>query len=1387
MSARNPGFLDHCILAPRRLALILGSVCLLLLAGTQSAWALYDVLYNGTIAYLATGANSTPGVTNPSGVAVDLLGDVYVADTGGNRIVEVSAAGVTAVLSISGLSPALNAPHQLTVDAAGNLYIADTGNNRIVKVDTSGNGTVVSTPSLTLSGPQGVAVDTSGDIYITDTGNNRVVKVTAGGTASVFATSSGVALTSLSSPKGIATDNYGNVYIVDTGNNRVVEVTTALVGSNITSAISSPSLSAPVSVSVGSNGNVYVVDGPDNDRIVLVRPQGGGYYDLLDDSNPEFNGVPSAVAQSANGSFYIADTENDDVDTFQINTAGFGHVTEGTSGTPLTLNFSIGLYTTLNSVSIYTTGTQTNDFTIAANSGSPCTNGTGGLVNCTVNVQFTPTAAGLRRGALVLSHTDQFPSTTTSNFVVPLFGYGDGPVAALSPGVASVVNAGTVSVGEPFQTAVDGAGNIYVTSYLNSTLLKIPAGGGAGTTVTIPALPSPTGLQNPTGLAIDGAGNLFIADYEHSRIVEVTPSGTSRVVTISGLSVGLSLPTALAFDGYGHLFVNDYGNGRIVVLTPDIINGDGTAGVADGYVYAIGGYTLGTDNSTGIAVDYSGNIYAPDESNNRVIEINPLGNESTVSLPGVGNLSGPLGVAVDPSGNLYVMDSGNARIIQKTTTGTVSVMKYSGPSLGQFIFGLAVDGGGNVLISDFVNNRLVLDNVGQSAWTFPNTKEGQTSTAQTTTVTNLGDQPLVFSANPAYTANFSENTSDTNLCTSDTSLTVSQTCDVSILFSPQSVGSLSANISVTDDTQNVASSTQQIAVSGTGLNPGDTTTTTQTNPALSSYSYGQPITISVHVADTTHTSTIPTGTVTFTDALTSTITPENLDSNGNATLLNNGVLNGIGTHSILAAYGGVSGSFLSSSTTISVAITQASTTVTGPGSALTLAAGQSGSATITITPQYSGTGVTMPSGSISYTIVNSSSATVSSGTATLTAGSTASTATVPIPNTLTPGSYTINVTYGGDTNYQSAAASPIALTVQQITPTITWSPSNSIAYGTSLSALLTATASSGGSSVAGTFAYTATASGGSPTPVGASTVLGAGTYTLQATFTPTNSGTYTTATSSVALTVGKVTPSVALTANNNPVILTGTVTFTAKASSSAGTPTGSVGFYDGTTLLSTVALAGGTAAYTTSSLAAGTHSVTAVYSGDSNFTSVTSTAVSELVQDFTISTPTSGSTSATVTPGGTATYTLDIGPSVGTVFPAPVTLSLSGLPPGATGTLSPTVLPAGSSLSSVTLTIQLPPQTARNNQKSSPMRSSPLILGLLILPFAQKLRRTGKRLSGKLTFLLMLIAGTAGFTAMTGCSSSNGFFAQQQQSYTITITATSGTLSHSTNVTLTVE
>jgi hypothetical protein len=203
------------------------------------------------------------------------------------------------------------------------------------------------------------------------------------------------------------------------------------------------------------------------------------------------------------------------------------------------------------------------------------------------------------------------------------------------------------------------------------------------------------------------------------------------------------------------------------------------------------------------------------------------------------------------------------------------------------------------------------------------------------------------------------------------------------------------------------------------------------------------------------------------------------------------------------------------------------------------------------------------------------------------------------------------------------------------------------------------------------------------------------------------------------------------------------------------------------------------------SLTKGTHSITAAYGGDSHFSTATSSAVSQVVSDFTLAVASSSSASATVAAGGTATYSLTISPSAGTTFPATATLTATGAPTGSIVTITPSTLPAGGSAANVTITIQVPASAAALRMASvigSGM--APMLAGILLLPLGAVRRRSGGRafiVSGGLFVLLTL-------GALIGCG--NNTYARptpQPTTYTITLTATSGTVTNSTALQLTVQ
>jgi streptogramin lyase len=289
---------------------------------------------------------------------------------------------------------------------------------------------------------------------------------------------------------------------------------------------------------------------------------------------------------------------------------------------------------------------------------------------------------------------------------------------------------------------------------------------------------------------------------------------------------------------------------------------------------------------------------------------------------------------------------------------------------------------------------------------------------------------------------------------------------------------------------------------------------------------------------------------------------------------------------------------------------------------------------------------------------------------------------------------------------------------------------------------------------------------------------------LVLTDTALNAGAPSYATQSISLsgTGTQATPTSTLTSSANPAFLSNTVTFTAAVTAAAGTPTGTVSFYDGSTLLGTAALTSGSAAFTTSSLAVGMHSITAAYSGDSNFKQVTSNAVSETIEDFTLSVV--GSGSATASKGGQPAYTLSIAPPSGATLAGGVSLTVSGLPAGATASFSPATVPAGSGSTNVTLRVTLS-NTAALERLSYPLGGGlTMALGWVLLPFSGKRSRFSKSLTGILCWTAIGLVGAAIALGVAGCSS--GGSGTQPQTYTLTVTANSGSLSHATTLNLTV-
>jgi uncharacterized protein (TIGR03437 family) len=554
-----------------------------------SGGVITTVVGTGTAGF--SGDNGPAGsaqLNSPYGLALDSSGNLYISDYGNNRIRMVAGGVITTIAgngiagfggdNVPATSAQLNLPRGIAVDASGNLYIADSGNNRIRAVSGGVIGTVAGNGAPGFSGdngpataaqlqlPTGVAVDSAGSLYIADYYNNRIRRVSSGTISTVagkgiagFSGDTGPATQALlNNPLTIAVDYAENIYLSDYGNNRIRKIAagviTTVAGNGASgysgdggSAISAQ-LHLPAGVALDAAGNLYIADAHNN----VIRKVSGGLISTLagngtagfsGDSGPAASAQlnqPTGVALDGTGSVYIADSANNRV-----------------------RKVSAGVITTL-------AGNGTAGF--AGDSGPAASaqlnQPAGVALDSSGNLYIADTANNRIR-------------KITGSTITTVAGTGaPGSAGAFSGDAGAAVSA---HLNAPASVALDAAGNLYIADSGNNRIRKVS--GGTISTVAGTGSPGFSGdgasataaaLDAPTALALEAAGNLYIADTANDAIRRVS-GGTINTIAGGGESLGdngaatsaaLSAPQGIALDATGNVYVADTQDNRVRLLTP---------------------------------------------------------------------------------------------------------------------------------------------------------------------------------------------------------------------------------------------------------------------------------------------------------------------------------------------------------------------------------------------------------------------------------------------------------------------------------------------------------------------------------------------------------------------------------------------------------------------------------------------------------------------------------------------------------------------------------------------------------------------------------------------------------------------------------------------------
>ena len=466
----------------------------------------------------------TPGgfMSQPIGIARDSSGNLFIADSGNNRIQEFTGTGTfIREFGSPGSAPGqFNTPAGIALDSSGNVYVVDQNNNRIQ--EWSSTGTFLRTLGVgQLNSPFGIFVNSTGYIYVSN-GNSVKILDSTGALVKQFnhpVHFGGTIPTGFNFASGITNDASGNIIVIDSFHAAVIKFDKSgdylsYFGGSVGSGPNQ--MSNPRGVSVTSYGNILVAD-QGNNRIKEFSPSSFtntappapavplATYATLGSGNgqsqfPVFIAIDPTASTASTASFYFSDNKNDRIQKLDTSLPSPNYVLQFGKFASNTFNTPYGV-----------------------------------RVDSSGNLHVADASN---------SYVSKFD--ITGNFVTGI-GYS---------------GSGNGQLSFPNDVAFDTSGNILVVDTGNNRIEKFDStgvylsqfgtvGSGLGQ------------FNSPSGITTDSSGNIYVVDQGNGRIQKFDSTGSNPTLFVSGLSTDTTNPSYAAINSTGYLFVTDTANNQI--------------------------------------------------------------------------------------------------------------------------------------------------------------------------------------------------------------------------------------------------------------------------------------------------------------------------------------------------------------------------------------------------------------------------------------------------------------------------------------------------------------------------------------------------------------------------------------------------------------------------------------------------------------------------------------------------------------------------------------------------------------------------------------------------------------------------------------------------------